>query len=121
MSDEDLRALERRWLETGSLEDEVAYLRARIRQGQIPTRSFSVTLASGQDRGAVLIVEPWANEYRIPRASEIELVVTATGETLPWIQFQETTEGCFYAYVGDDYEVLWKGKPLDPFTDPNDD
>ena len=36
MSDQKLRELERRWRETGSLEDEVSLLRERVRTGRLP-------------------------------------------------------------------------------------
>jgi hypothetical protein len=40
MADERLRNLERRWRETGTLEDEAVYLRERIRQGDLSERKL---------------------------------------------------------------------------------
>ena len=35
MTDAHLRGLERRWMETGSVEDEACYLLARVRAGEL--------------------------------------------------------------------------------------
>lgn len=50
MSDARLRELERRWRETGSVEDEVAYLRERARTGDLPGLARELQLWEGVER-----------------------------------------------------------------------
>src|SRR5581483_5364002 len=47
MSDTELRALERRWRETGALEDEVALLQARRRSGELTTERLELAAYLG--------------------------------------------------------------------------
>jgi hypothetical protein len=42
MSDQNVRALERRWNETGAVEDEAAYLQARVRAGELSQERLDV-------------------------------------------------------------------------------
>ena len=43
MSDSNLRGLERRWRETGSVDDEAAYLRERVRVGDLTQENSEPT------------------------------------------------------------------------------
>lgn len=47
MSDERMRQLERRWLESGAEEDETAYLHARVRAGDLPPERLEVAALVG--------------------------------------------------------------------------
>ncbi len=51
MADEDVRALERTWRESGSTEDEAAYLAARVRSGLLPQENVELAASLG-DRAA---------------------------------------------------------------------
>ena len=48
MSDERLRELERRWKETGSVEDEAAWLSERVRAGELTEERLRLAAALGQ-------------------------------------------------------------------------
>lgn len=52
MSDEKLRELERRWKETGAVEDEAAYLLERVRAGELTQERLELAARMG-NRGAM--------------------------------------------------------------------
>ncbi len=52
MSDSKLRELERRWRETGSVEDEAAYLRERVRVGDLTEERLEVAAYWGASGGS---------------------------------------------------------------------
>lgn len=93
MSDDHLRAAERRWRETGSLEDEAAWLTLRLRSGALPLEVLE--LAAYADHPAACAV--LAKEAPYPRATALnrDLIALADGrpgaqvqigEWPPWIQ-----------------------------------
>ena len=47
MGDEELRALERRWRETGAVEDEARWHLARVRAGALPQARLELAAALG--------------------------------------------------------------------------
>jgi len=47
MSDSKLRELERRWRETKSVEDEAAYLRERVRVGDLTQERLELAAVAG--------------------------------------------------------------------------
>jgi hypothetical protein len=47
MSDERLRELERRWKGTGSVEEEAAWLRERVRVGEVPVARVRIAASLG--------------------------------------------------------------------------
>ena len=49
MSDQKLRELERKWKETGSVEDEAAYLRERVRVGDLTQERLELAAYCGQE------------------------------------------------------------------------
>lgn len=49
MSDERLRQLERRWRETGAAGDEAAYLRERVRVGELPRERLELAAYCGHE------------------------------------------------------------------------
>ena len=49
MSDQRLRELERRWRETGSVEDEAAYLRERVRVGDLTQERLELAAYCGHE------------------------------------------------------------------------
>jgi len=60
MGDSRARALERRWKETGALEDEVAYLRERVRAGLLSQERLELLAYCGQPAArAALDNETW--------------------------------------------------------------
>ena len=55
MSDDKLRELERRWKETGSVEDEAAYLLERVRAGELTRERLELVAYCGHRGAAVAI------------------------------------------------------------------
>ena len=53
MSDQKLRELERRWRETGSVEDEAAYLRERVRVGDLTQERLELAAYCGHEGARV--------------------------------------------------------------------
>lgn len=53
MSDERLRELERRWEETGAVEDEAAYLLERVRAGELTLRRLGLAAYCGHEGARV--------------------------------------------------------------------
>ena len=58
MSDQHLRELERRWQETGALEDEVALFVERVRVGELTERWLWIAAHFGSDAASVAIGKP---------------------------------------------------------------
>lgn len=52
MGDEQVRAAERRWRESGTLEDEAAFLHARVRAGELPEARVRWAAACGHEAAA---------------------------------------------------------------------
>ena len=55
MSDLRARELERRWRETGALEDRVAWLRQRMRGGELPLERLALAAAVGDAASGVVL------------------------------------------------------------------
>ena len=71
MSDERLRELERRWKETGAVEDEAAYLLERVRSGDLTQGSLEMAAYCGHQAAAFAIT----GERITPPSSLHEFVV----------------------------------------------
>lgn len=74
MTDSKLRELERRWKETGSIEDEAAYLLERVRVGDVGEEKLELAAYCGHEGArAALGVAPWAP-------------ITSIDEWLAWVR-----------------------------------
>ena len=69
MSDQKLRELERRWRETGSVEDEAAYLRERVRVGDLTQERLELAAYCGNQGASVALDVPQAECSRTDLAS----------------------------------------------------
>jgi hypothetical protein len=81
MSDTKLRALERRWKETGTVEDETAYLQERVRAGTLSQETLERAARCGH-AAAILVAgvrgpetatssaRPWTNWITGPRYAQ---------------------------------------------------
>lgn len=65
MSDARLRELERRWRETGSVEDEAAWLAARLRAGEVSAAQVELWAYCGRAAAASLVPEATTLLWRL--------------------------------------------------------
>lgn len=92
MSDEVLRALERRWRETGSLEDEGAWLRERVRAGTLPRRTLEILAELGNSGPRVALglspdIEP------IAPSEALDVFRERLAETIVWCESMSSKSG----------------------------
>lgn len=75
MSDEDVRDAERRWRASGSVEDQAAWLRARVRAGALPLAHVHAAAFLGHEAARRVEPAPWPEDgaaARSPSVSETE-------------------------------------------------
>jgi hypothetical protein len=101
MSDERLRELERRWKETGSVDDEAKYLAERVRVGDLEKEMLELAAYCGH-QGARLALGPSASQASPPPtrewvsglrnfskvASVVGLIHLAQGRMAAWTSFR---------------------------------
>lgn len=71
MGDEQQRALERRWKETGSIQDEAAYLQAQLRAGELERERVQWAAALGHAAAKALRLESFDGEFEDCLASDV--------------------------------------------------
>jgi hypothetical protein len=77
--DERLRELERRFKETGAVEDEANWLRARVRAGTLSEQRLQVAAYVGHALAAKMLVEAGFEPRRIPRWRQRSVSDLASG------------------------------------------
>lgn len=79
MADARVRALERRWRESGSADDEAAYLRERVLLGALPAERVAVAAALGHP--AALLASAGERVARRERPAEVAALIASAGTT----------------------------------------
>lgn len=81
MSDERLRELERRWKETGSTEDEAAYLRERLRVGDLPLDRVELAAEAAYPAALLVVGRPAESQLAPEQVTQLlERVVEQTSD-----------------------------------------
>ena len=83
MSDLRARELERRWRETGALEDRVAWLRQRMRGGELPLERLALAAAVGDAASGEVLGWPADLEARLTAVGEVEVRALVRGRLAP--------------------------------------
>jgi hypothetical protein len=85
VTDHALRESERRWKETGSVEDEAVYLRERLRAGELPLDRLQLAAWLGSEAACLVVPEKPATgapEDRVRAAAD--LGINRTNADLEW-------------------------------------
>lgn len=89
MSDARLRELERRWLESGSLEDQAAWLNARVAAGELARERLELAARCGHEGALQALSGPWRN-----RATRFHAELRRAAEQLLDPRREQFASGC---------------------------
>lgn len=108
MSDERLRELERKWKESGSVEDEAAYLVERLRVGGLSQEALDLTVFMNHPASRIAVGNPILTAPRGRSPLEWgEMVVNAGKETVIRVMIAAIRQTI----------PVWKELPDNPFLD----